>query len=229
VAIGKAANMREAYELSYRKACKALAESDLEEVCRRTGAVLNGRTLSVVFFESRVEIRLPEVEFFPADLPLVEKILILHYLTTVWLASTQGRAPAIRPASPDGQAAPGGQAAPSRPERLVSFKNLPGAAFYAVPYQKRGPARIARRFGANPEDFRRACSSLGWTPESFGDLAYSFAVFPRVRAVVVLNLSDEEFPAEAGILHNEGIVDFLPLEDVAVLGGSIATRLARAL
>ena len=35
----------------------------LEEVCRRTGALLNGRTLSVALFGSRVEIRLPEVEF----------------------------------------------------------------------------------------------------------------------------------------------------------------------
>jgi hypothetical protein len=207
VAPKKAANMREAYELSFRKAAEALSGIDLEEVCRRTGALLNGRALSVSFFGSRVEIRLPEVEFRPAELPLMEKILILHYLT-----------------SPDRGAATSG-----RSERLVSFKSLPGAAFYAVPYQKRGPARIARRFGASPEEFRRACSSLGWVPESFGDLSCSCDVFPRVRAVVVLNLSDDEFPAEAGILHNEAIVDFLPLEDVAVLGGSIATRLTRAL
>ena len=133
----------------------------------------------------------------------MEKILILHYLTG------------------SGQVPTG--------DRLVSFKNLPGAAFYAVPYQKRGPARIARRFGASPEDFRRACSALGWTPEQFGDLSFSVDVFPRIRAVVVLHLGDEEFPAEANILHNEGIVSFLPLEDVAVLGGSIATRLTRAL
>jgi hypothetical protein len=208
VASKKAANMREAYELSFRKAAEALAGRDLEEVCRRTGALLNGRTLGVALFGSRVEIRLPEVEFRPAELPLMEKILVLHYLTS------RGRDGAV---------------SSSRPGRLVSFKSLPGAAFYAVPYQERGPARIARRFGSSPDEFRRACSSLGWVPESFGDLSYSGDVFPRVRAVVVLNLSDEEFPAEAGILHDEAIIDFLPLEDIAVLGGSIATRLTRAL
>ena len=212
--------MREAYELAFRKAGEALARSDLAAVCRRAGAGQNGRILSVSFFGARVEIRLPEgrepegqepegpdarglPELSPPELPLVEKILVLHYLA--------------------------GSAEAPVSDRLVSFKNLPGAAFYAVPYQKRGPGRIARRFGSSPEEFKRACSALGWTPEQFGDLAYSFDVFPRIRGVVVLNLGDEEFPAEAGILHNEGIVDFLPLEDVAVLGGSIATRLTRAL
>ena len=199
--------MREAYELAFRKAGEALARSDPAEVCRRSGAAQNGGILSVRFFGERVEVRsqdppaLPRLA--PADLPLMEKILILHYLTG------------------SGQVPTG--------DRLVGFKNLPGAAFYAVPYQKRGPARIARRFGASPEDFRRACSALGWTPEQFGDLSFSVDVFPRIRAVVVLHLGDEEFPAEANILHNEGIVSFLPLEDVAVLGGSIATRLTRAL
>jgi hypothetical protein len=43
---------------------------------------------------------------------------------------------------------------------------------------------------------------------------------------VVLHAGDEEFPAEANILFDDAIVNFLPLEDVAVLAGLIATRLA---
>jgi hypothetical protein len=216
--------MREAYELAFRKAGAALARSNLDAVCVRTGAVRNGRILSVSFFGRRVDIRVPDPrgpeesdvpppELSPSDLPLVERILILHYLTG--------------PGRP-GAALPGGGEAPAS-DRLVSFKNLPGAAFYADPYRKRGPGRIARRFGASAEEFERACSALGWGREHLGDRACSFEVFPRIRGVVVLHLGDEEFPAEAAILHNEGIADFLPLEDVAVLGGSIATRLTRAL
>lgn len=205
----KPSNMSKAYELSYRKACGALMDSDLGEISRRTGAVQNGGTLRVAYFGSRVEIQVsePEPQFTPQDLPLAEKILILHYLT-----------------------GPGADRGLPRPEsdRLVSFKNLPGAAFYGVPYQNRGPGRIARRFGTSPEEFRRAGSALGWTPEAMGDLAFSFQVLPRIRGVVVLHLGDEELPAEAGILHNQAIVSYLPLEDVAVLGGLIATRLTRA-
>lgn len=203
--------MRQAYELSLRKAAALLVDIDLAEVCRRVGAACNGRVLTVPFFGGRVEVRVPEAipaggpvpEFDPPQLPLTEKILVLHYLTS-----------------------PGGK---PDSDRLVSFKNLPGASFYAVPYHKRGPGRIARRFGSSPQEFIRACSALGWSREEFGDLSYSFDVFPRIRGVVVLHLGDEEFPPDVGILHNEGIVNYLPLEDVAVLAGSIATRLTRAL
>jgi len=45
---------------------------------------------------------------------------------------------------------------------------------------------------------------------------------------VVLYTGDEEFPAEANILFNDEIGNFLSLEDVAVLAGSIATRLSMA-
>ena len=44
----------------------------------------------------------------------------------------------------------------------------------------------------------------------------------------MLHTEDEEFAAEANILFSGEIVNFLPLEDVAVLAGLIATRLARA-
>jgi len=54
-------------------------------------------------------------------------------------------------------------------------------------------------------------------------------VFPRVEAVVVLFKGDEEFPPEANILYKDDIVNFLPLEDVAVLSGLVAGRLKRAL
>jgi hypothetical protein len=45
----------------------------------------------------------------------------------------------------------------------------------------------------------------------------------------VLHGGDEEFPAAANILFRDEIVNFLPLEDVAVLAGLIATRLAKSI
>jgi hypothetical protein len=209
-------NMKEAYALSYRKAGQALLDSDLMEVSRSTGAAVNGGRVAVSYFGARIEVQVPDLNFSPPDLPLVERILILHYLTSSSGTASGSQRTGGGPGNVDGAG------------KLVAFKNLAGAAFYAVPYQRRGPARIARRFGTDPEQFRRACESLGWRAERFGDLSCSLDVVPRVRAVVVVYLGDEEFPADAAILHNPGIVRFLPLEDIAVLGGLIATRLARA-
>ena len=195
------------YQIAYLKAARELAGREPAETARRCGATLDGRRLVLPFFDRRVEVRLPEeaggeVEFSPAELPLAEKILILHYLTT-----TGSR--------------------PSRNE-LVSFKQLPGASFYEPAYRKRGPERIARRFGSDPQAFRRACRSLGWQEAELGDASCSLQVLPRLRALVVLHLGDEEFPPEVDLLFDEAIANFLPLEDVAVLAGLIAGRLSKA-
>jgi hypothetical protein len=199
--------MKAAYQTAYRKAVEELggkSARDLASLSERCGAVLNGRSIRLDFFGSRVELVVPEqggVEFLEPDLPLVEKILLLHYLLGRETRSVKGQ--------------------------LVAFKNLPGAAFYDPTYQKRGPRRIARRFGESVEEFRRSCRKLGWHEEDLGDSSFSFDILPKIRGLVVLHSGDEEFPPEANILFDDAIVNFLPLEDVAVLGGLIATRLAK--
>ncbi len=202
----KPGGMKAAYEISYKRACLEIQARDLEELCERSGTVLNGRRIRVSFFGNGVEILIPEngsVEYQPADLPLAERILILHYLL--------GRE--------------------SRPARgsMVAFKNLPGASFYDPTYQKRGPKRIARRFGESVEEFRKACRNLKWQEAELGDASFRFDILPKIRGIVVLHAGDEEFPAEVNILFNDEIVNFLPLEDVAVLAGLIATRLSKSI
>ena len=195
------------YPLAFRRASGELGTRDLAEAARRAGARLEGRRLQLAWLGIPVEVepsRDPggEAAFRPADLPLAEKILILHYLLSAGQQPVRGR--------------------------LVSFKQLPGASFYEPTYRKRGPERIARRFGRDPEAFRRACLKLGWESGGLGDASCSFEVFPRLRGEVVLHRGDEEFPPEANLLFEDRIVNLLPLEDVAVLAGLVASRLSKA-
>jgi hypothetical protein len=202
----KPGGMKAAYAIAYQKASEELLERSTEELAtlsERSGAVLSGPTMRLAFFGSRVQLRIDSnnrIAFEPPDLPLVEKILILHYLLSRESGPVKGQ--------------------------MIAFKNLPGAAFYDPTYQKRGPRRIARRFGENAEAFRKACRRLGWHEEELGDASFRFDILPKIRGLVVLHAGDEEFPAEANILFDDAIVNFLPLEDVAVLAGLIATRLA---
>ena len=78
------------------------------------------------------------------------------------------------------------------------------------------------------EEFRKACGNLNWQAAELGDASFQFEILPRIRGLVVFYVGDEEFPPEANILFNEEIVNFLPLEDVAVLAGLIATRLSKS-
>ena len=204
----KSGGMKAAYQTAYRIACEQLlgrSPEELAALCERSAAVLNGREIRLAFFGSRVQLRITSgnsIEFAPSDLPLVEKILILHYLLAREGKSTKGQ--------------------------MVAFKNLPGAAFYDPTYQKRGPRRIARRYGENVAAFREACRNLGWHEEQLGDASFRFDILPKIGGLVVMHAADEEFPAEANILFDDEIVNFLSLEDAAVLAGLIATRLAKS-
>jgi len=193
------------YQIAYRRAVARLAGLDLGQVARRSGSLLEGRRLTLSFLGANVEVELPaggDALLRPAGLTLAEKILLLHYLVSEGARETRGE--------------------------LVSFKKLPGASFYEPTYRKRGAARIARRFGEDVPGFERACRALGWTEEKLGDAAFGGPVLPALRCVAVLHRGDEEFPAEANLLFDERIGQFLPLEDVAVLAGLVATRLTRA-
>ena len=55
-----------------------------------------------------------------------------------------------------------------------------------------------------------------------------FRVLPRVRVAVVLYQRDEEFAADAAMLFDASTRHYLPIEDVAVLGGLVAGELMRA-
>jgi hypothetical protein len=206
----KPGGMKAAYGIAYNKAAAEILSKDqggLAELCERCGAVLNGGTICLSFFGERAEIILPRQEgglaFHPEDLSLIERILLLHYLLARESRTTKGA--------------------------MVAFKNLPGAFVYEPTYRKRGPGRIARRFGEDIETFHRACGNLGWQEAELGDASYQFDIFPKIRGLVVLYAADEEFPAEANLLFNDEIINFLPLEDIAVLAGLIATRLAKSL
>ncbi len=194
-------HLQGSYDTALEQARAQLRRADLQEVRRRSGAQGNGQRLVLPYLGARCEVLLPEARFQP-ELPLVEKILVLHYLLGAGQAPTRGE--------------------------LVAFKNLPGAAFYEGPYRKRGPERIAARFAADVRRLPEAARPLGGSPAELGDVSVRIPVLPKIEAVVVLYAADEELPAEASILFSDTIVNFLPLEDVAVLSGVIASRLGKA-
>ncbi len=190
------------YEASFNKAAEILRTSDLDQICRICGTSLKGSDIIVRFFNEEYTIQMPRVVFQPPTLSIYEHILILHYLTTLKDHSTKGE--------------------------YVSFKNLPGAFFYNSTYRKRGPGQIVRKFGSNIKKIIEAAEKIGGRKADYGDVSVKLNVFPELEAVVVMYREDDEFPPEANILYKDDIINFLPLEDIAVLSGLIAGRLRQA-
>jgi hypothetical protein len=105
-----------AYADSYGLAFDRLAQADLAEICRRTGAVLlDGDAVGLTFLnrEYRIDRRPRDVALLSDDqpVPTAEKLLILHYLVTA-------------------------RGTPPRGE-LVSFKELPEGMVYYPTFVQR--------------------------------------------------------------------------------------------
>ncbi len=137
-----------------------------------------------------------------AEVPITTRILLLHYLLTA-----------------DG-APPAG--------RWVAFRELPDAMVYDPAFQGRASHRIRGRFGNDVEAFHRAAKALGGERLSFGDASYLFRALPRVWLAVIVYKGDEEFSPSANVLFDAAAANYLPTEDLAVLGGYLASRLIHA-
>ncbi len=133
------------------------------------------------------------------EVRLPDKVLICHYLLNA-----------------------GGQ--PASGEK-ITFRQIPDGHFYFDAFQRRARDPFLKMFGENPELFRRAAAVLGGSPMEHGDVGMAFAVLPRVSVQLVLWLGDDEFPPEASVLFDDNISDYLPIEDIAYISGSLVYTL----
>jgi len=112
--------------------------------------------------------------------------------------------------------------------KWLAFRNLPGGLGYEAAFRGRADYRLAGAFGSDRQAFERAARTLRGEALTFGDASFSFRLLPRVWLAAVLNLADDEFPADASVLFDAASERFLPTEDLAVLAGMLAGRLIKA-
>lgn len=147
----------------------------------------------------------PDGEVQDADtgepLPIVTQILVLHYLLHA-----------------DGT---------PMANQWVAFRELPGGLGYDSAFQGRADQRLVHEFGHDLDGFIRAAEALGGERIAYGDAGFLFRVFPRLWMAAVLYVADEEFGASARVLFDGAADHYLPTEDLAVLGGLLASRLIK--
>jgi hypothetical protein len=110
----------------------------------------------------------------------------------------------------------------------LSFRELPDGRVYDAAFRKRACVPLARVFGDRVDSFVAAAERLGGQRLTYGDASFMFQILPRVRVAIILYGRDEEFPADANVLFDASLRHYLPIEDVAVLGGLVASALVRA-
>jgi hypothetical protein len=110
---------------------------------------------------------------------------------------------------------------------LVSFRELQGGDVYWKAYEGRSILRLQDHFGDRPEALREAVKGMEHKKAAMGDVGYVITALPKVPVTVAVWRSDDELPASANVLWDETVKYYLHTEDVAVLGGIVASELIR--
>lgn len=183
-----------------------LARADIRERCRLAGAgCAPDGTITVSYLGQPYTVALPEGTITPTDeagdLPLRERILVLHYI-----------------------AGASGTAATGRP---ITYRDLPGGMVYFPTFSKRTMDPLAARFGQDAPSLIRAAEALGGHRANMGDASVVVNIFPRVPVTLVLWEGDDELPARVNLLFDANIKDYLEPEDVTVACEVLTWRLIR--
>ncbi len=177
----------------------ALLRKDPANIAIDSGARIDkDGIISVRYFSADVSVSLSECLFAP-DIPWIEKVLVLKYLSGKIDDNISGE--------------------------WVSYGNLPAGMFYNRTFERRGQERIRKTFENRGGALVEAARMLGGVPESFRDVSARIPVFPRIDVLVTLSFGDEEFGSDAKILFRKNIASIFSLEEIAFLGDTIARRL----
>jgi len=198
------------YELAYRLAGERLTGiDDIEQQCRQSGAQYRAaeKIIIIGYLNQPYRITLPDVEISMMkkedEVPLRDKILILHYLT-------------LAKGTP-------------LTNKVIAFKELPEGANYSPTFYQRSIKPLVDNFSHEPERLLATARAFGGQEADFGDAAVTINAFLRVPITLVLWRGDDEFPPEGNILFDSTISDYLPTEDIAVICEAITRKLIRQL
>ncbi len=112
-------------------------------------------------------------------------------------------------------------------DRLITFREMSGGDVYYNAFQRRAILPITNAFDSNIEALRAAGEHIHAKESTHGDISIRIDVFPRIPVTVILWKGDEEIPPSSNMLFDASIKEHLPTEDVAVIGGFVASMLIK--
>ena len=103
---------------------------------------------------------------------------------------------------------------PAASGNLVAFRQVKRVYPFEAAYRRTIISRLQELFAGKTEELRKACEVLGGTLLPQGDVGYVLPVFPFLNIAVLFWDKDEEFEAQANMLFDSNITDFLHEENV---------------
>jgi len=205
-------NYEYGYELAYKLAGEQLAKFDnIGQQCLKSGAryqvIDSQKAIILEYLNQSYQITLLDIDISLIDseeeVPIRDKILILHYLTLA-------------------------KGTPIT-NKMIAYKELPQGANYFPTFSKRAIKPLIDYFGKQPHRLIDVAKKLGGRKVDYGDVAVTINAFNYVPITLVLWQGDEEFAPAGNVLFDSTISDYLSTEDINVLCETITWKLVRFL
>lgn len=111
---------------------------------------------------------------------------------------------------------------------LVAFRQVKRVYPFEAAYRRTIIFRLQEFFAGKTEELRKACEALGGTLLPQGDVGYVLPVFPFLNIAVLFWDKDEEFEAQANMLFDSEITEFMHEENVVCVAADAVYYLTLA-
>ena len=111
---------------------------------------------------------------------------------------------------------------------LVAFRQVKRVYPFEAAYRRTIIFRLQELFAWKTEELRKACEALGGTLLPQGDVGYVLPVFPFLNIAVLFWDKDEEFEAQANMLFDSEITEFMHEENVVCVAADAVYYLTLA-
>lgn len=111
---------------------------------------------------------------------------------------------------------------------LVAFRQVKRVYPFEAAYRRTIIFSLQELFAGKTEELRKACEALGGTLLPQGDVGYVLPVFPFLNIAVLFWDKDEEFEAQANMLFDSEITEFMHEENVVCVAADAVYYLTLA-
>jgi hypothetical protein len=99
---------------------------------------------------------------------------------------------------------------------LIAFREIPGAATYDGPFNKRAILPLVNTFAGQERLLLAAADTMGGTPATVADTSVTLPILPLLPITYGIWHGDDEFPASGVILFDESARKLLTIECLVV-------------
>lgn len=116
------------------------------------------------------------------------------------------------------------------PQTLQTFKDFKDAAPLVTYFENTIQRKIAHNFSGQSQALDQACRQVGgrrYEQDLAYEVKYQLLGLPRVPVYVLFNDAEEGFAAQCTLLFERRAANYLDMESLTILAGTLSARLSR--